>query len=384
MAVVGDQVIISGDAHFAEPPDLFETRLPVRLRERAPHAVRTPEGEFWISGHLRNPVGGSVGGYQAPDFKAAIKAGYEGAPKSVWDPAARLKEQDRDTIAAEVLYSSWGLFLFGMDDDELRAECFTVFNDWAREYCSDYPNRLKGVGLCDVTDPATAVRHLEQIKRLGLNGALIASSPVDERPYYLDDYDPLWSAAAELGLPLTMHTLTGAKGKGMLKYSATLPDGRPSPETRVHYVTRIVVDLQASLAYMIASGVFDRHPNLRIVLAETDVGWWPHFIYRMDHFSGPRGMQERPTRDYFKNNIYATVQFESETLRLAKEEVGADRFMWASDYPHMDCAYPEDRDLVRTILASGFSDEDAAFIARDTAAALYGIDVSALKVPAGT
>jgi predicted TIM-barrel fold metal-dependent hydrolase len=383
MAIIGDQIIISGDAHFAEPPDLFQTRLPLRLRERAPHAVRTPEGEFWISGHLRNPVGGSVGGYQAADFKTAIKAGYEGAPKSVWDPAARLKEQDRDTIAAEVLYSSWGLFLFGMDDDDLRAECFTAFNDWAGEYCSDYPNRLKGVGLCDVTDPATAVRHLEQIKRLGLNGALIASSPVDERPYFLDDYDPVWSAAAELGLPLTMHILTGAKGKGMLKYSATLPDGRPSPETRVHYVTRVVVDLQASLAYMIASGVFDRHPNLRIVLAETDVGWWPHFIYRMDHFNGEQGMQEWPTRDYFKNNIYATVQFESDTLRLAKEEVGADRFMWASDYPHMDCAYPEDRDLVRTILASGFSDEDAAFIARDTAAALYGIDVSALKVPSG-
>jgi hypothetical protein len=176
MAVIGDQIIISGDAHFAEPPDLFQTRLPVRLRERAPHTVRTPEGEYWISGHLRNPVGGSVGGYQARDFQTAIKAGHEGAPKSVWDPAARLEEQDRDTVAAEVLYSSWGLFLFGMDDDELRAACFTVFNDWAADYCSDYPNRLKGVGLCDVTDPATAVRHLEQIKRLGLNGALIASS----------------------------------------------------------------------------------------------------------------------------------------------------------------------------------------------------------------
>ena len=175
MAVIGDEIIISGDAHFAEPPDLFQTRLPHRLRDRAPHAVRTPEGEFWISGNLRNPVGGSVGGYQAPDFRAAIKAGYGGAPGSVWDPAARLEEQDRDTIAAEVLYSSWGLFLFGMDDDDVRAECFTVFNDWAGEYCANYPNRLKGVGLCDVTDASTAVRHLEQIKRLGLNGALIAA-----------------------------------------------------------------------------------------------------------------------------------------------------------------------------------------------------------------
>lgn len=383
MAVVGDQLIISGDAHFAEPPDLFQRRLPLRLRERAPHAVHTPEGDFWISGRLRNPVGGSVGGYQAPDFPSAIKAGYEGAPKSVWDPAERLKEQDRDTVAAEVLYSSWGLFLFGMEDDDLRAECFTAFNDWAGEYCSDHPNRLKGVGLCDLTDAATAVQHLEQIKRLGLNGALIASSPVDERPYYLDFYDPVWSAAAELELPLTMHILTGARGKGMLKYSATLPGGKSSPESRVHYVTRILVDLQASLAYMIASGVFDRHPNLNIVLAETDVGWWPHFIYRMEHFNGEQGMQERPTGDYFKNNIYATVQFESDTLRLAKEEVGADRFMWASDYPHMDCAYPEDRDLVRTVLSSGFSDEDAAFITRETAATLYGIDLAALKVPAG-
>jgi predicted TIM-barrel fold metal-dependent hydrolase len=379
MAVVGDEIIISGDAHFAEPPDLFQTRLPAQLREKAPRTVRTPEGEFWISGTLRNPVGGSVGGYQAPDFRTAIKAGYEGAPNSVWDPTARLEEQDRDTIAAEVLYSSWGLFLFGMDDDDLRAACFTAFNDWAGEYCCDYPNRLKGVGLCDVTDPATAVRHLEQIERVGLNGALIASSPVDERPYYLNDYDPVWSAAADLRLPLTMHILTGARGKGMLKYAATLPDGRPSPETRVHYVTRIVVDLQASLAYMIASGVFDRHPNLKIVLAETDVGWWPHFIYRMNHFTGAPGTQALPTRDYFQNNIYATVQFESDTLRLAKNVVGADRFMWASDYPHMDCAYPEDRELVRTILADGFSDEDAAFIARDTAATLYGIDVAALK-----
>ena len=396
MAVIGDQIIISGDAHFAEPADLFQTRLPRRLRDKAPHTIKTPEGEFWISGpNLKNPVAGSTGGCQSDDFATAIKKGYDGAPKSVWDPAERLKEQDSDTVSAEVLYSSWGLFLFGMDDDELRAECFTAFNDWAGEYCSDYPNRLKGIGMCDVTDVATAIQHLEQIKRLGLNGALIHSSPVDERPYYFDFYDPIWKAAAELELPLTMHILTGAKGKGMLKYSSDeREDGLPLQEFgSVHYLTRVVVEVQVSLGNMIASGVFDRHSNLKIVLAETDVGWWPHFIYRLNHLRGddknsptkskPTGPQQRPTGDYFKNNVYATVQFESDTLRLAVEECGADRFMWASDYPHMDCFYPEDRDLVRRILANGFSDEDAAFIVRDTAAAPYGIDISALKAPAG-
>lgn len=387
MAVVGDQIIISGDAHFAEPPDVFESRLPIRLHDRAPKVVKTPAGEFWVVEHLEPAgIGGSTGAvYES--LAEANKAGYAGTPKSIWDPAERLKEQDVDTVSAEVLYASWGMFLFSLDDDDLRAECFSAFNDWAGEYCSYAPNRLKGLGLCDVTDPATAVRHLEQIKSVGLSGALIASSPEDERPYFLDDYEPVWSAAEELELPLTMHILTGAKGKGSMKYSQTQPNGKPSPESRIHYVTRVVVEVQASLGHIIAAGVFDRHPDLKLVLAETDVGWLPHFIYRMDHFNGANGdtrdMQQQPTGHYFRNNIYATAQFETDTFRYVVEHLGADRFMWSTDYPHFDCAYPKDRELIGSILADGFSDEDAASVLHGTAAELYGIDVNALKVLAG-
>jgi predicted TIM-barrel fold metal-dependent hydrolase len=391
MAVIGDQIIISGDSHFAEPPDLFETRLPKRLRDRAPRVVRESlpdgrEGEFFMVENLEPAGVAGIMGAGRADMADANRIGYAGAPRSVWDPAERLKEQDRDTISAEVLYSSWGMFLFSLDDDDLRVECFNAFNDWAGEYCSYESNRLKGLGLCDVTDPVRAVAQLEQIKRVGLSGALITGSPEDDRPYFLDDYEAIWTAAANLGLPLSMHILTGAKGKGGIKHARIQPNGKPSPAALVHYVTNVLGELQASLGNMIASGVFDRHPDLKLVMAETDVGWQPHFIYRMDHFldtgHGRYLTQQRRTGEYFADNIFSTAQFETTGLRFAVEQLGADHFMWSTDYPHFDCRYPEDRRLIGTILADGFSDHDAQLILRGTAAALYGIDVPSLPVRA--
>jgi predicted TIM-barrel fold metal-dependent hydrolase len=391
VADIGDQIIISGDSHFAEPPDLFETRLPARLRDRAPRVVSASladgrEGEFFMVENLEPAGVAGVLGAGSADILEANKLGYAAAPKSVWDPAERIKEQDLDTISAEVLYSSWGMFLFSLDDDDLRAKCFTAFNGWASEYCSHDPNRLKGLGLCDVTDPATAVGHLEQIKRTGLSGALVTGSPEDERPYFIDDYEPVWAAAADLGVPLSMHILTGAKGKGGIKHARMQPNGKPSPAALVHYVTNVLGELQASLGHMIASGVFDRYPTLKLIMAETDVGWQPHFIYRMDHFldtgHGQYLTQQRRTGEYFADNIFSTAQFETTGFQYAVEQLGADHFMWSTDYPHYDCRYPNDRAFVGNILAAGFKDDDVAMILRGTAAELYGIDVAALPVPA--
>lgn len=206
------------------------------------------------------------------------------------------------------------MFLYSLDDDELRAECFSAFNGWAGEYCAHEPNRLKGLGLCDVTDPVTAVQDLQQIKDVGLSGALITGSAEDGRPYFLDDYDTIWACATELGLPLSMHILTESKGKGGIVHARVQDNGKPSPAALVHYAANVLTELQTSVGHMIASGVFDRHPTLRLELAETDVAWQPHFIYRMDHFldtgHGRYLTMERRTADYFASNIFSTAQFE--------------------------------------------------------------------------
>ena len=115
--------IISGDSHFVEPPSMWADRIDKRFRDRAPHTEKSykgREGEFFVCENIV-PVGvaGFFGsGKSAEELPAHRKRGFDVAPKSVWDPAERLKEQDRDGVSAEILYTSMGMLLYGLDDRE--------------------------------------------------------------------------------------------------------------------------------------------------------------------------------------------------------------------------------------------------------------------------
>src|SRR3989442_5371380 len=138
--------IVSADSHFVEPPDLFTSRVDAPFRDRAPRTelgALMPgfEGEFRIvpgsSSVEPRPVATFFGaGWTMDEAKEANRRGFAAAPDFVFDPAARLQAQDRDGVVAEVLYSSCGLSLYRIEDDELRRACFRAFNDWAAEYCS--------------------------------------------------------------------------------------------------------------------------------------------------------------------------------------------------------------------------------------------------------
>jgi predicted TIM-barrel fold metal-dependent hydrolase len=126
--------------------------------------------------------------------------------------------------------------------------------------------------------------------------------------------------------------------------------------------------------------VFERHPDLNLILLEADVGWIPHFIYRIDHFR-PLGRRfKRSAMDIFQNNIYATVQFERSNLKWLTEFLGAEHFMWSTDYPHFDCPFPHSRKLVNDLFES-FSPEAAAMILEGVPARLFGFDPARLPEP---
>src|SRR5256884_1869232 len=159
--------IISADSHFVEPPDMWGERMDKKFRERAPHTVRGndgKEGEFFVCENITPvPVAGFFGsGKSAEELPEHNKKGFEVAPKSVWDPAERLKEQDRDGVSAEAMYTSMGMLLYGLDDAELRSACFRAFNDYAAEYCSHNPKRLLGLGTVELEDIPAGVAELER------------------------------------------------------------------------------------------------------------------------------------------------------------------------------------------------------------------------------
>ena len=363
--------IISGDSHFVEPPNMWAERIDAKFRDRAPHTKwghDGREGEFFVCENI-NPVqvAGFFGsGKTAEELPEHVKRGFDVAPKSVWDPAERLKEQDTDGVGAEAMYTSMGMLLFGLDDAELRAASFRAFNDWAAEYCSYNPKRLIGLGVVTLEDIPAAVAELERIAKKGLHGALIWGAPPEDRPYSSREYDPFWAAAQDLQMPLSLHILTGRGGV------------RFDPRRVLYGYMRLPQEIQLSFADLIVGGVPERFPRLKLVSAENDISWIPHFMYRLDHAYDRLRHFESLTlpmlpSEYMKRNVVATFQFETTNVDFTRQIFGAEHIMWSSDYPHTDSPWPRSRDMIAQAF-KGIPEQDVQKIVGGNVAKLYNVN----------
>src|SRR6201981_144898 len=204
--------VISADSHMMEPADLWETRLDKKFSDRAPKVVKNESGKgllFVAPGVRLFPVAGGFGiGKSGEELKEHLKKGYEAARPSGWEPGERIKDQDIDGVQAEVIYTTLGMPLFGLDDDELRRACFGVYNDWVGEFRAYAPKRLHPIALLSLDDIPLAVKELERCAKMGLKGAMIWGVPPEDKPYYNELYDPFWKAASELKMPLSLHVIT--------------------------------------------------------------------------------------------------------------------------------------------------------------------------------
>jgi len=363
--------VISADSHFVEPPNMWAERIDKQFRDRAPHTQRGHngmEGEFFVCENIQPvPVAGFFGsGKTAEELPEHRKHGFDVAPKSVWDPAERLKEQDRDGVEAEALYTSKGMLKLGLDDADLRSACSRGFNDWAAEYCSYNPKRLIGLGTLELGDIPVAVKELERCAKIGIRGVLIWGAPPDDKPYGHPDYDPFWAAAQELEMPLSLHILTERRGVKI---------------DRTHVLRRYMSlphAIQMSFADLVIGGVLERFPGLKLVSAENDISWLPHFCYRLDHaYDRLRHFErlELPLRpsEYMKRQVYATFQWETENVGFTAHKYGGDRLMWSSDYPHTDSPWPRSHDFINAWINT-VDEADKYKVVGDNAAILYHVN----------
>jgi uncharacterized protein len=363
--------IISADSRFVEPPAMWAERVDKKFRDRAPHTVRGlngREGEFFVCENISPiPVAGFFGaGVPSEALAEHTRKGMEAAPASVWDPAARLKDQDCDGVQAEVIYTSMGMPLYGLDDVELRVACFRAYNDWAVEYCSHNPKRLIPLGLITLEDIGAGVQELQRIAKKGMKGAMIWAEPPDERPYSHTDYDPFWSAAQDLNMSLSLHILTGRKGMGVDFFKGNL----------ALQVSTLHHEVERSITVFVLGGVLERFPKLTIVSAENDVAWMPYLMWRMDFAQARIGavsskkLSLKPS-EYVKRQVFAT--FINEPIFLdGFHRYAADNAMWSSDYPHTAAIWPKSQDFINETFSS-LSAQDRQKIIHDTAARVYGI-----------
>lgn len=369
--------VISADSHMMEPPNLWVDRVDNRLKDRAPRVIEGEgkAGHVFVGPGIRPfPVaGGFAAGRSGKELVDFVEKAQGYHAERHWDPAQRIKDQEIDGVCAEVLYTTLGMPLFSLDDAELQAACFKAYNDWLAEFCKHDPNRLIGVALISLEDIADGTRELQRVAGLGLKGAMIWGATPADKPFWHRMYDPFWAAAAETRMPLSLHLITAGRKAAKPRDENRV---RPTDSSFTRPYMNMIHEVQRSFTDIVLGGVMMRFPRLRIVSAENDTGWLPHYMYRLDHAFEKWGVQmaeplEMKPSEYIRRQLWATFQ-DDPIGPMTWRFFGEDNYMWASDFPHTDSTWPHSREVIAKNFA-GVPKKVTKKITCDNAAKLYGI-----------
>ena len=252
---------------------------------------------------------------------------------------------------------------------------FRAYNDWLAEFCSADPTRLKGIAMINLDDVRDGIAELERAATLGLSGAMIAEYPLEDRRYDQPEYEPFWAAAQALDMPLSLHTATRRQGKIRGAGAPTLRDASSRATKAFSPAT--------SLCDMIFSGVFERHPALKLAIVEFELAWAPHLLSTMDYTYRERHEEAlyrfkdgMVPSDFFHRNVFLSFQEDAIGIRL-RDVIGVGNMMWGSDYPHSESTFPQSRKILAEILA-GVPEDEQAQIVGGTTARVYHFDVARL------
>ena len=367
--------VISSDSHVFEPPDLWTQRIDSKFKDRAPQIKRVGDIDQLIVEKDQMIAGIGLISNAGARFENPEQISAHGRFEDVhvggYDPEQHIKDMKIDGVAGEVLYPSQGLFYYKVADTPLMSAIFRAYNDWLTDFCSTNPNRLKGIAMINLDNVPEGVAELERAAAMGMAGAMITEYPREDRRYDSPEYEPLWAAAQDLNMPLSLHTATRREGRNRAAGATSIRDAS-GRATKVFYPATSMCD-------MIFSGVFERHPKLKLAIVEFELSWVPYLLDSMDYTYRERHEEAlyrfksdaRPS-DFFHRNVFLSFQEDAVGIRL-RDIIGVDRLMWGSDYPHSESTFPRSREILAEILSGVPSDEQAKIVG-STAAELYGFD----------
>ena len=345
--------VISADNHIVEHKDLFITRMPKEFRERAPRMVRGADGGdgwSWDGGPPQRTLG-----IEATAGREIRLSGYkwEDILPGNYDGAGHLADMDKGAVDAALLFPTVTMSAWSMKDSPFSLAMMQCFNDWLMDdFVAPDPRRLIGLPLLPVNHGiAATLAEFERSVKKGAKGLHIPVFP--DVPYVDRQYDPLWAAASEAGVPLCFHRTSGGNdpsGKGAFQFD--IP-GINVAGTVIRFFSGV-----EPLTMLIFSGVFQRHPELKIVDAEVNFGWIPFWKNTMDQcWELQKGwanfpFDHRPS-DTLGKNIFVTVLDDKLGFdMIATEPYLADTAMFSTDYPHSFCLWPDTGRYIDEITAN--------------------------------
>ncbi|MGH9025517.1 MAG: amidohydrolase family protein [Acidimicrobiia bacterium] len=363
MADPTKEIVVDADGHVMEPDNLWVERMdhdrwgdwiPRKVTEDEIYETVYVGGTIRVGGReLRDALARSVGmtARELYDLLQSIRV------PGGHDPSARLSDMDRDGIDIAVLYPSLAMFFGPVDpipalhDVEFVADCQRAYNDWVAEYCAADRRRLFGIAAVPLQDPPRAVAEAERaVNDLGLRGVFIRPSAyADELPLNHSVYDRFWAACQDLDVPVGLHPGVHVDTPGACRKFRLVADDENmmltnSARDEMHGGSALgqavgnTADMVVTLGRLLMGGVCERFPRLRFLVLESGGGWVPTLLERMDEQVKAFPLEQRwlsllPS-EYFRRQCWVSFEPEEWNLAPCADRLGADRILWASDYPH--------------------------------------------------
>jgi predicted TIM-barrel fold metal-dependent hydrolase len=319
-----------------------------------------------------------------------------------WDSDRRLAETEADGIVAEVLFPNTVPPFFPRStltarppaadshEFELRWAGLRAHNRWLVDFCGAAPGRRAGIAQILLGDVDAAVDEIRWARRAGLTGGVLlpgAPPGTGLPPLYSPAYEPIWSACEELGMPVNHHS------------GSAVPPLDDTAMDNVVFLLEVTWWAHRAFAHLAFGGVFERHPDLQLVLTEQGTAWIPDELRRLDYFyermrsaSGTQEMEwgravagklSLKPSEYWARQCHVGSSFLRPGEVPMRYDIGVDRIMWGSDYPHRESSYPYSHEALRLAFADVDAGEVRAMVG-ENAAALYGFDLDALAPIAAT
>ena len=325
--------VVDSDAHIYEPHDLWDRWLDPRYRARAPKVLLDDQGRIrWnLDGRITEALP-----LLTVEDESGVRKPFVPRP-GMGDPREHVADMDREGIRHAVVYPGLGLLFQSIEDGELAAALCRAYNDWLREHCAAAPGRLFGAAAIPLQDPAAAVVEVRRVATMPeMRAVFVRPNPAAGRLLHDPALDPFWAAAAEARLPVAIH-------EGTTRSSPTVADDRYDEFFFLHMLSH-PFEQQLACLNLIAGGVLDRHPDLRVVFLESGSAWAVHWLARMDEHFEHWGytlpsLRRRPS-DVFRAQCFVSTDPEEDAVAATVEFVGEDCVVWASDYPHPDAIFP--------------------------------------------
>jgi predicted TIM-barrel fold metal-dependent hydrolase len=356
----------SGDSHLVEPEDVFSARMPSGLAERMPRSVKDADGS-----HETVHVDGKQFRRRMPksnltDPETGLSVS-ERAPGAN-DPHLRLVDLDEEAIWAELIYPSLGIWASSIEDPGLLAAGCRAINDWSIEF-QEVSERFVCAASIPLLTTEDAVAEIERAAGLGFKAAFLPVAPPPVRdPYQRDEWEPVWSALEETSTVVGFHI-------GTEPHDAAGSNGvyHRGPGGAVMNYFETTFGGQRATAALITSGVFDRHPGLRIIISEGGATWGPFLADRLDegyrqHQSAVRPKLSRLPSEFLYSNVWASFQHDRSAV-AASTAMGWSNVCWGSDYPHIEGTYGHTQKTLHEL----FDDVEPAATRRITVGAFQGL-----------